>query len=178
MAVRKIMELVKELPIGDKNTSICSLFTSTTGVSASINHGCTNFKAANINLRKGTSNKSAVEESRYVIDDIVIDEKFKNIDLIFIDEISMCNHQVLFLLDRKLKNLMKNDEDFGGICVVLCGDFYQCRAVKCKQLPKLCLDLLHKVDSNLKSTNNGAYLFTKFRRGKLETQVRISYLEK
>ena len=64
-----------------------------------------------------------MEESRYVIDDIVIDEKFKNIDLIFIDEISMCNHQVLFLLDRKLKNLMKNDEDF-GVNALSCAEIF------------------------------------------------------
>ena len=50
---------------------------------------------------------------------------------------------------------------------------FQCKAVKCQQLTKLCLDLLHNVENGLRSTNNGAELFIKFKRIQLTTQNRI-----
>ena len=66
--------------------------------------------------------------------DLDIPACFSGIDVIFIDEVSMCNHRVLVILDRKLRRLMSNDESFGGKCVILCGDFHQCNAAKTKQL--------------------------------------------
>ena len=98
---------------------------------------------------------------------------FSGIDVIFIDEVSMCNHRVLVILDRKLRRLMSNDEMFGGKCVILCGDFHQCKAVKTKQLTTLCLDLLHGMDNGIPDSQNGAVLFTKFERLQLTTQHRV-----
>ena len=38
--------------------------------------------------------------------DLEIPACFAGIDVIFIDEISMCNHRILIILNRKLRRLM------------------------------------------------------------------------
>lgn len=48
-----------------------------------------------------------------------------NIDRVIIDEISMLRADYLELIDAKLKMIKKNDKPFGGIQMVVVGDFYQ-----------------------------------------------------
>ena len=48
---------------------------------------------------------------------------FKNLKLIFIDEYSMLNPAQLFYIDRRLREIKgKSNVHFGGVTVVLCGD--------------------------------------------------------
>ena len=59
-------------------------------------------------------------------------EIWKEIQLVFIDEISMCGSEDLELLDARLKTLKDNaDAPFGGLGLCLIGDFSQSYALRC-----------------------------------------------
>ena len=88
--------------------------------------------------------------------------EMKTIDLIIIDEVSMIPHRVLVSLGEKLRRLMNSTEPFGGKCVLLGGDFLQCKAINFRQLPSLCLDILHGV-SDIEPAKNEAHVFIKFK---------------
>lgn len=52
-------------------------------------------------------------------------KRFDRVKVLVIDEVSMLHHFRLDLVDRILRTFKRNDEPFGGIQVVLCGDFFQ-----------------------------------------------------
>jgi len=47
------------------------------------------------------------------------------LETLIIDEISMMDNELFELIDKLLKYIKKNDKSFGGIQVILVGDFYQ-----------------------------------------------------
>lgn len=51
--------------------------------------------------------------------------KLKSLEVLIIDEISMMNNELIELIDNLLKMIKNNNETFGGIQVILIGDFYQ-----------------------------------------------------
>lgn len=51
--------------------------------------------------------------------------KLKLLETLIIDEISMMNNELIELIDNLLKMIKNNDKTFGGIQVILIGDFYQ-----------------------------------------------------
>ena len=101
--------------------------------------------------------------------DFQINAEMKTVDLIIIDEISMIPHLVFVELNRKLCRLMNNTNPFGGKCVLLGGDFFQCKAINVRPMPSMCLDILHGI-SEINPACNGARLFLKFKRKLLTTQ--------
>lgn len=46
-------------------------------------------------------------------------------DILIIDEVSMMHDYNLDMVDQAMKIIRENDEPFGGIQVILCGDFFQ-----------------------------------------------------
>ena len=58
-----------------------------------------------------------------------LQNKWKFKKLIFIDEFSMLQQKNLFYIDQRLKQIMRNEESFGGLVVILCGDPAQLPAV-------------------------------------------------
>ena len=52
-------------------------------------------------------------------------KRFERTDVLIIDEVSMLRPEVLDMVDTVAKALKRSDEPFGGMQVVLCGDFYQ-----------------------------------------------------
>jgi ATP-dependent DNA helicase PIF1 len=59
-----------------------------------------------------------------------IDEIFKSLGgnqlkMVMVDEVSMLSAQVLVLLDTRLRSMYKHDQTFGGISILLIGDFIQ-----------------------------------------------------
>ena len=52
-------------------------------------------------------------------------ERIRNIDVLIIDEISMFLYQQFDLLNEIFKNARGNDEYFGGVKLLLFGDFLQ-----------------------------------------------------
>ena len=51
--------------------------------------------------------------------------RWKQIDCLIIDEISMMSSSILQLLDTVAKNIRKSESPFGGVQIVFVGDFYQ-----------------------------------------------------
>ncbi len=45
--------------------------------------------------------------------------------MIVVDEVSMLSAQFLVLLDTRLGSMYKSDQTFGGISILLIGDFIQ-----------------------------------------------------
>ncbi len=59
-----------------------------------------------------------------------IDEIFKSLggnqlQMVMVDEVSMLSAQFLVLLDTRLRPMYKSDQTFGGISILLIGDFIQ-----------------------------------------------------
>lgn len=52
-------------------------------------------------------------------------ETIENTDVLVIDEISMLHDFRLDMVDEVTRHIRKNDTPFGGLQVVLCGDFFQ-----------------------------------------------------
>jgi len=52
-------------------------------------------------------------------------EQLQKADVLIIDEISMLHDYRLDLVDQVLKLVRKNQDPFGGVQVILCGDFFQ-----------------------------------------------------
>ena len=52
------------------------------------------------------------------------------LDILVIDEISMLDQMALYFIERSLRNLRGNSENFGGVKVICCGDFRQLLPVK------------------------------------------------
>jgi ATP-dependent exoDNAse (exonuclease V) alpha subunit len=55
--------------------------------------------------------------------------KLKDLQLLIIDEISMVGFTMFQQVDARLQQIMKSKEPFGGISVVVLGDFNQLRPV-------------------------------------------------
>jgi len=49
----------------------------------------------------------------------------KNLQTLIIDEVSMMDNELFELINNLLKYIKKNDKSFGGIQLILVGDFYQ-----------------------------------------------------
>ena len=49
--------------------------------------------------------------------------------ILIVDEASMLHRHLLEALDRTLKDIMNNDDPFGGKTLILSGDFRQCLPV-------------------------------------------------
>jgi hypothetical protein len=59
-----------------------------------------------------------------------IDEIFKSLEgnqlkMVLADEVSMLSTKFLVLLDTRLRSMYKHDQTFGGISILLIGDFIQ-----------------------------------------------------
>ena len=51
--------------------------------------------------------------------------RFDKVKVLIVDEVSMLHHFRLDLVNRVLKAMKRSEKPFGGIQVVLCGDFFQ-----------------------------------------------------
>ena len=73
--------------------------------------------------------------------------------LLLIDEASMLHRFYLEALDRTLRDLMKTpDTPFGGMIIVMAGDFRQCLPVvpgsNKAQISKICINQSHNIIGN------------------------------
>lgn len=67
-------------------------------------------------------------------------DNYLNTEILVIDEVSMLNQKMFELLDYLCKKIRKNNELFGGIQLILSGDFYQ--------LPPVCTDKSNLLESS------------------------------
>ena len=54
-----------------------------------------------------------------------LQDRLQNTSVLIIDEVSMIHHFRLDLIERIARHLKKNQLPFGGMQIILCGDFFQ-----------------------------------------------------
>ncbi len=95
--------------------------TASTGIAATHGGGVTIHSWAGIGVRDALSD----DEIEEIAGKAYVRNKIMDAEALFIDEISMLHHYRLDMVDRVLRRIKKKDAPFGGIQVVLCGDFFQ-----------------------------------------------------
>lgn len=101
-----------EVPIG---------ITASTGIAATHMGGVTIHSWSGMGVKNSLSDHdlAALFEKKQLT------RRFEETPVLIIDEVSMLHHFRLDMLDQIAKKLRKNAEPFGGMQVVLCGDFFQ-----------------------------------------------------
>jgi len=131
--------------------------TASTGIAATHIGGVTihSFSGMGVLNQLTSSDLSRVLKKSYLA------KNLKRTQVLIVDEISMLSLDQLDIADRIIRSFLKSNEPFGGMQVVLCGDFFQ--------LPPI------KKDHNLYSQGTGfAYKSRAWR----ELDLRVCYLEK
>lgn len=95
--------------------------TASTGLAACHIGGVTLHSFAGIGLGKGSVNDlvKKIKRARKIL------KKWKSIKVLVIDEISMIDGSLLDKLNEIAKRLRRSGDPFGGIQLIVCGDFYQ-----------------------------------------------------
>ncbi len=95
--------------------------TASTGIAATHMGGVTIHSWAGI----GIKDRLTKDEINEIAEKKYINRKVVESRVLIIDEVSMLHHFRLDMIDRVLKQIKKSEEPFGGLQVVLCGDFFQ-----------------------------------------------------
>ncbi|GEQ67462.1 hypothetical protein JCM33374_g1127 [Metschnikowia sp. JCM 33374] len=95
--------------------------TASTGLAACNIGGITLHSFAGIGLGKGdvSSLIKTVRKNRKVVN------RWKETKVLIIDEISMIDGKLFYHLDKIARNIRRSSRPFGGIQLIVCGDFYQ-----------------------------------------------------
>ena len=95
--------------------------TASTGIAATHMGGVTIHSWAGIGVAAYLSpyDLEAMLEKGYLY------KRFEKVKVLIIDEVSMLHHFRLDLVNSVLKTMKHSDKPFGGIQVILCGDFFQ-----------------------------------------------------
>ncbi|MEI6190934.1 MAG: AAA family ATPase [bacterium] len=95
--------------------------TASTGIAATHMGGTTIHSWTGMGI-KDILNKGDLEElkSRKYLRD-----RFERTQVLVIDEVSMLHHYRLDLIDEICRHMKNNTEPFGGMQIILCGDFFQ-----------------------------------------------------
>lgn len=99
----------------------------TVGITASTGIAATHMGGVTIHSWSGMGVKNDLSEYELqaLADKKQLVTRFEETGVLIIDEVSMLHHFRLDILDQIAKKLRKNDQPFGGLQVVLCGDFFQ-----------------------------------------------------
>lgn len=104
-----------------KRNKIETAVTASTGVAATHIGGMTIHSWTGLGVRDKLDERALKDlKERYYLR-----SRYKKTEVLVIDEISMLHHYRLDLVDRIFKEFKQTDLPFGGIQVVLCGDFFQ-----------------------------------------------------
>lgn len=95
--------------------------TASTGIAATHMGGVTIHSWSGIGI-KDRLNLQDIEE---IAEKSYIKSKVQAAKVLIIDEVSMLHHFRLDLVNRVLKHVRRSNEPFGGLQVILCGDFFQ-----------------------------------------------------
>jgi len=104
-----------------KNKGVNIGITASTGIAATHMGGTTIHSWSGLGIRDDLTEYDLedLESKKYLYD------RFKETDVLIIDEISMLHHFRLDLIERIARHLKRNQLPFGGMQVILCGDFFQ-----------------------------------------------------
>ncbi|MDQ2933024.1 MAG: AAA family ATPase [bacterium] len=95
--------------------------TASTGIAATHMGGVTIHSWSGIGIKDRLSQHDVEEISERSN----VRKKIEDTKVLIIDEVSMLHHFRLDLVDQVLKHIKKSEAPFGGIQIVLCGDFFQ-----------------------------------------------------
>ncbi len=95
--------------------------TASTGIAATHMNGTTIHSWSGIGIKDELSDRDLTNLSRKQF----LADRLKDTAVLIIDEISMLHAKQLNLVNQVLKHVRKNDKAFGGIQVVVAGDFFQ-----------------------------------------------------
>jgi hypothetical protein len=95
--------------------------TASTGIAATHIGGMTIHSWSGLGIKQTLSpyDIDAIESKQY------LHKRLTKTQVLIIDEVSMLHGSQLDMLDELLRSIRKNDAPFGGMQVVLCGDFFQ-----------------------------------------------------
>ncbi len=95
--------------------------TASTGIAATHMGGMTIHSWSGLGIRDTLTDYDleAMEEKPYLW------KRFENAQVLIIDEVSMLHHFRLDLVEQITRSFKRNDKSFGGMQVILCGDFFQ-----------------------------------------------------
>ncbi len=110
-----LREFIKRSRTDGKSLAV----TATTGLAATHLHGTTVHSWAGIGVHDSINKHmlEAIGKTRR--------ELISKADILIIDEISMLHDFRLDMIDEVLRHVREDDSPFGGLQVVLCGDFFQ-----------------------------------------------------
>ncbi|KAA0928939.1 AAA family ATPase [Psychrobacter sp. ANT_H56B] len=95
--------------------------TASTGIAATHMNGTTIHSWSGIGIKDELSDRDLTNLSRKQF----LADRLKDTAVLIIDEISMLHAKQINLVSQVLKHVRKNDKAFGGIQVVVAGDFFQ-----------------------------------------------------
>lgn len=95
--------------------------TASTGIAATHMNGQTIHSWAGIGIKDSLSSTDLKKLS----DKQYLNKKLSTVEVLIIDEISMLHQRQLEMVNRVLQHFKNNYEPFGGIQVILSGDFFQ-----------------------------------------------------
>lgn len=95
--------------------------TATTGIAATHMNGITIHSWSGIGIKDELSERDLANLSRKKI----LKDRLRETAVLIIDEISMLHAKQLNAVNQVLKHMRQSDEPFGGIQVVVAGDFFQ-----------------------------------------------------
>ncbi|HBB43860.1 MAG: AAA ATPase [Parcubacteria group bacterium GW2011_GWA1_44_13] len=141
--------------------------TASTGIAATHMGGVTihSWSGIGISAHLSPYDMEAMLEKGYLY------KRFEKVKVLIIDEVSMLHHFRLDLVNNVLKTMKHSDKPFGGIQVILCGDFFQLPPVSRAGEPET--HFIYKSDAWREAEFTICYLSGQFRQ---EDDVTISIL--
>jgi ATP-dependent DNA helicase PIF1 len=104
-----------------KEKSVNVAITASTGIAATHIGGMTIHAWSGLGIRDSLSpwDIEELEGRQYLW------KRYEGVKVLIIDEVSMLHHFRFDMLDRLCRSFKRNNQPFGGIQIVLCGDFFQ-----------------------------------------------------
>jgi len=115
-------EFIQYLKQHNKKVAI----TASTGIAATHLDGTTIHSWSGIGVKEELKGR----ELQKIADDDRTQVRFLGTDVLIIDEISMIDARTLDMVDEVCKAVRRSVQPFGGLQVVLCGDFFQLSPVR------------------------------------------------
>ncbi|MEO8638269.1 MAG: helix-turn-helix domain-containing protein [Candidatus Taylorbacteria bacterium] len=109
-----------------KSHDVAVAVTASTGIAATHMNGVTIHSWSGLGIKNSLNeyDLDTLESRKYLWD------RMQATRVLVIDEVSMLHHFRLDLVERIVRSFKRNDEPFGGLQVVLCGDFFQLPPVR------------------------------------------------
>ncbi len=128
--------VLNEFILGAKKRELEVAVTASTGIAATHMQGMT------IHSWSGIGIKQALPETelKRMQNNPALVQRYKRTDVLIIDEVSMISAELLDLIDKAARYLRENDWPFGGMQVILCGDFFQLPPVSRERQARFAFD--------------------------------------